>query len=51
MAMHPERYADIPAKYLYIRLPFQFLFIWFVWYAIAPERAQRKSAGMFNSAV
>ena len=42
MAMHPELYADIPAKFLYVRLPFQFLFVWFVWYAIGPERERRK---------
>lgn len=43
MALHPERYADIPVILLYIRLPFQFLFVWFIWWAIRPERLQRVS--------
>lgn len=38
MALHPEKYQDISALFLYARLPFQFLFIWFIWWAIAPER-------------
>ena len=40
MALHPENYPDMPAWFLYIRLPFQFLFLWFIWWAIAPERSQ-----------
>lgn len=42
MALHPEKYNDISALFLYIRLPFQFLFIWFVWWAITPERLKNK---------
>jgi uncharacterized membrane protein len=42
MALHPEKYPDLPALFLYARLPFQFLFVWFIWWAIAPERLQRK---------
>jgi len=42
MALHPEQFKNLPALFLYIRLPFQFLFVWFVWWAIAPERAQNK---------
>lgn len=42
MALHPEKYKDISELFLYIRLPFQFLFIWFVWWAIAPERLKNK---------
>ena len=38
MALHPETYNSINELFLYIRLPFQFLFIWFVWWAITPER-------------
>lgn len=45
MALHPEKYKDISELFLYIRLPFQFLFIWFVWWAIAQERLQNKQAG------
>ena len=45
MALHPEKYKDISELFLYIRLPFQFLFIWFVWWAIAPERLQKKHTG------
>ncbi len=44
MALHPDRYKDLSALFLYIRLPFQFLFIWFVWWAIKPERLKRKNA-------
>ena len=44
MAMHPEKYPDISQAFLYARLPFQFLFVWFVWRAIAPERAAATSA-------
>ncbi|MBN2871766.1 MAG: DoxX family protein [Halothiobacillaceae bacterium] len=40
MALHPEAYAEMSAWLLYMRLPFQFLFVWFVWWAIAPERAR-----------
>lgn len=48
MALHPEKYKDISELFLYIRLPFQFLFIWFVWWAIAPERLQKKHAGVYQ---
>ena len=41
MAFHPEKYKDISALFLYIRLPFQLLFICFVWWAISPERIQK----------
>ena len=44
MALHPEKYADISAWFLYIRLPFQFLFLWFVWWAITPERLKNRQA-------
>ncbi len=44
MALHPEKYPDMSALFLYIRLPFQVLFIWFVWWAIGPERIKRKTA-------
>ncbi len=43
MALHPEKYPDLSVLFLYIRLPFQFLFIWFVWWAIAPERLNAKN--------
>lgn len=42
MALHPERYPDIPEIILYIRLPLQFLFVWFVWWAI--HLGKRKKA-------
>ncbi len=44
MALHPEKFKDIPELFLYIRLPFQILFIWFVWWAIAPERKKSQHA-------
>ncbi|MGP9567586.1 DoxX family protein [Halomonas sp. AOP5-B2-8] len=42
MALHPERYPDISEMFLYIRLPLQFLFVWFVWWAI--HLGKRKKA-------
>lgn len=44
MALHPERYPDLSALFLYARLPFQFLFVWFIWWAVAPERLQYNNA-------
>ncbi|MBL1274996.1 MAG: DoxX family protein [Ectothiorhodospiraceae bacterium] len=41
MALHPEQFSDIPEIYLYIRLPIQFFFVWFIWWAIKPERLVR----------
>lgn len=38
MALHPERFPDIPLWTLYLRLPFQLVFLWFIWWAIKPER-------------
>lgn len=43
MALHPEKYSDMSTTFLYGRLPFQFLFIWFIWWAIAPERTRHNS--------
>lgn len=43
MALHPNRYAGIPVILLYIRLPLQLLFIWFIWWAVTPERLKNKS--------
>ncbi|CAA0085203.1 Uncharacterised protein [BD1-7 clade bacterium] len=42
MALHPEDFTDIPQAFLYIRLPIQFLFFGFVWWAIKPERLAKK---------
>ena len=42
MALHPEKYHNISVFFLYLRLPMQLLFIWFVWWAIAPERILHK---------
>lgn len=44
MALHPEEYKNISELFLYIRLPFQLLFVWFVWWAISPERLKSKHA-------
>ena len=38
MALHPEKYQNIAELMLYMRLPLQFILLWFVWWAIAPER-------------
>jgi uncharacterized membrane protein len=38
MALHPDRYGRIPPAALNARLPFQLVFIWWVWrVAIAPR--------------
>ncbi len=42
MAMHPERFADIPLAMLYLRLPLQFLFIYFIWWSVKTERESNK---------
>ncbi len=42
MALHPEKYKSIPELFLYLRLPLQFLLIGFVWWAIVPERLQKR---------
>jgi uncharacterized membrane protein len=43
MALHPEQYKDMSPLFLYLRLPFQFLFVWFIWWAISPERLQNEN--------
>jgi uncharacterized membrane protein len=43
MALHPEKYEGISEVFLYIRLTVQILFIWFVWWAIAPERLENNN--------
>ena len=42
MAMHPEQFTNIKEIFLYIRLPVQLVFIWFIWWAIKPERVGQK---------
>lgn len=44
MALHPEKFPYIPVVALYARLPFQFLFVWFVWRTIKLERENYKNA-------
>ena len=46
MALHPERYNEISPLLLYSRLPLQFVFIWFIWWAISPERLQKRKTGL-----
>jgi uncharacterized membrane protein len=41
MALHPKEFTEIAEFLLYIRLTFQILFIWFVWWAITPERLKK----------
>lgn len=37
MALHPERFPDVPTRALYARLPFQLVFVaWALW-ATRPE--------------
>jgi uncharacterized membrane protein len=40
MAMHPEQFSHIPQVLLVLRLPLQFLFIWFIWWATAPKASK-----------
>ena len=39
MALHPEQFPDLPAPVLYGRLPLQFLFIAWAYWATRPEVA------------
>jgi len=39
MALHPEQFSQIPPALLLVRLPLQFLLIWFIWWATAPKNA------------
>lgn len=41
MALHPEQFFDLSETFLYIRLPFQIVFICFIWWAIRPERLHK----------
>ena len=34
MALHPQHYPSIPELFLWMRLPLQFIFVWFVWRSI-----------------
>ena len=38
MATHPENFPEISEILLYIRLPLQFIFIWFIWWAVTPKK-------------
>jgi uncharacterized membrane protein len=40
MALHPELSPELPVEFLYGRLPFQPVFIWFIWRAVSEERKQ-----------
>tara|TARA_R110001583_G_scaffold48059_3_gene150398 strand:+ start:504 stop:692 length:189 start_codon:yes stop_codon:yes gene_type:complete len=42
MAMQPEKYKEISELFLYIRLPLQFILLWFVWWAVKPERRKQQ---------
>ena len=39
MAMHPENFLQIPEVFLYVRLPLQFLLIWFIWWVVSSKKA------------
>ena len=39
MALHPEQFSQISPALLLVRLPLQFLLIWFIWWATAPRNA------------
>jgi uncharacterized membrane protein len=38
MALHPEQFPDVSAFALYARLPFQFVFIAWAYWATRPDR-------------
>jgi uncharacterized membrane protein len=38
MALNPDNFPHIPLAFLYIRLPLQLVFIWFIWWAVTPKR-------------
>ncbi len=42
MALHPENFTNLSGITLYIRLPLQIVFIWFIWWAIKIERHAKK---------
>lgn len=42
MALNPERYNEISPIFLYMRLPLQFLILWFIWWTISPARENNK---------
>jgi uncharacterized membrane protein len=42
MALNPDQFSNIPLIALYFRLPFQLLFIWFIWWSVKPERLTKK---------
>jgi uncharacterized membrane protein len=39
MALHPEQFAQVHQTLLWLRLPLQFLLVWFIWWATAPKHA------------
>ncbi len=41
MALHTDQFSELPAAFLYGRLPFQPLFIWFIWWSVAEERKKK----------
>lgn len=43
MALNPDQFPDVSKVLLYMRLPFQFLIIGFIWWAIKPERTKLKN--------
>lgn len=42
MALNPERFVDVPVILLYLRLPLQALFIYFIWWSVKAERLSGK---------
>lgn len=43
MALHPEQFAATSELLLWLRLPFQLVILWFIWWAIRPERIRRRN--------
>jgi len=43
MALHPQDYRTIPDFLLWLRLPLQFFFVWFVWRSIKSTKDRTSS--------
>ena len=41
MAINSHLYGDVSPIMIYLRLPFQLVIIWFIWWSVAAERAEK----------
>ena len=40
MALHPEKFPALSQTALYLRLPLQFVLVWFIWWATTPKKQE-----------